>query len=160
MPIIWYSQRGLFMLHERCISKKLLILLRKLENESVFKDYFLVGGTALALQIEPVYHENQIAYLGKKDIAAMKLHAIETSGDRAKDFIDIYYLLKEIPLEKMFASYQKKYSTENIFNAKRSLCFFEDVHDESWTEVRLIDKKLTASLVKASIINAIKDYNN
>jgi len=110
--------------------------------------------------VEPVYRENQIAYLGKKDIAAMKLHAIETSGDRAKDFIDIYYLLKEIPLEKMFASYQKKYSTENIFNAKRSLCFFEDVHDESWAEVRLIDKKLTASLVKASIINAIKDYNN
>jgi len=39
------------MLHEGCVSKKLLKLLRKLENESVFKDYFLVGGTALALQI-------------------------------------------------------------------------------------------------------------
>jgi len=35
--------------------------------------------------VEPAFHESQITYLGKKDIAAMKLHAIETSGNRAKD---------------------------------------------------------------------------
>ena len=39
------------MLYEGCVSERLLTLLRKLEGETVFRDYFLVGGTALALQI-------------------------------------------------------------------------------------------------------------
>jgi len=39
--------------------------------------------------IEPVYFDSGIKYLGLKDISAMKLQVIETSGDRAKDFIDI-----------------------------------------------------------------------
>ena len=39
------------MLQEGCVSERLLILARKLEGETIFKDYFLVGGTALALQI-------------------------------------------------------------------------------------------------------------
>ena len=209
------------MLHEGCVSKRLLTLLRILQKEPVLKDYFLVRGTALAMQIghrisiaidlftqnelnipeisvylaktyrnkyqiinsqkmiyqvvidgikvdfvhhpfelvEPVYHESHIAYLGKNDIAAMKLHAIETSGNRAKDFADIFFLLKEIPLEDMFAYYQKKYSTNNIFNAKRSLGYFEDVPDESWKEVRLIDESITQTMIKETIIKAISNFN-
>jgi len=208
-------------LHERCIPIKLLTLILKLENEPIFKDFFLVGGTALALQIghrksddidlfsqkelqileiakylkqnhngkyqllnsqnmiyqvvidgikvdfvhhpfelvEAPLHESQLIYLGTKDIAAMKLHAIETSGNRAKDFVDIYFLLKEMPLEKMFEYYRKKYSTENIFNAKRSLGYFEDVPEESWKEVRIINQKVTANTVKKAIINAIQEFN-
>jgi hypothetical protein len=57
--------------------------------------------------VEAPFHDNQIKYLGKKDIAAMKLHAIETNGSRAKDFVDIFFLLDEIPLENMFRHYQK-----------------------------------------------------
>jgi len=209
------------MLHEGCVSERLLTLLRKLEGETVFKDYFLVRGTALALQlghrisvdidlftqkelnipeitgylaqnhskkyqllnsqkmiyqvmiegikvdfvhhpfelVEPVYHDNQIKYLGIKDIAAMKLHAIETSGNRAKDFVDIYFLLREMPLKKMFKYYKKKYSTDNIFNAKRSLSFFDDVPDESWKEIRIIGKKVTVVTVKKTILNAIQEFN-
>ena len=210
------------MLQEGCVSERLLALVRKLEKEAAFKDYFLVGGTALSLQIghrksddidlftgrelqipeiekylkqnyggkyqlinsqrmiyqvmiegikvdfvhhpfelvEPVHHESGVAYLGKKDIAAMKLHAIETDGSRAKDFVDIFFLLKEIPLEKMFKYYRKKFSTDNIFNAKRSLGFFGDVPEESWKEVRLIDRKVTASLVKKTIADAIRKFND
>jgi hypothetical protein len=210
------------MLQEGCISKGLLTLLRKLQEETVFRDYFLVGGTALALQIghresddidlftqkelkipeiakylkqhhsgkyqllnsqsmiyqvmineikvdfvhhpfelvEPAFHDSRIIYLGKKDIAAMKLHAIETSGNRAKDFVDIFFLLKEIPLEKMFECYRKKYSTDNIFNAKRSLIFFDDVPEEGWKEVRLIDKKITVDMIKKTIINAVREFND
>jgi hypothetical protein len=209
------------MLHEGCVSEGLLALVRKLEKEEVFKDYFLVGGTALALQIghrksddidlftqkepqipeitkflkqnyggkyqlinsqrmiyqvmiegikvdfvhhpfelvEAVHHEGDVAYLGKKDIAAMKLHVIETNGSRAKDFVDIFFLLKEISLEKMFEYYRKKYSTDNIFNTKRSLGYFEDVPKGSWKEVRLVDRKVTASLVKKTITDAIRKYN-
>jgi len=209
------------MLHEGCVSKRLLALVRKLEKEAVFKDYFLVGGTALALQIghrksddidlftqkelqileiteylkqnyggkyqlinsqkmiyqvmiegvkvdfvrhpfelvEAVYFEDDVAYLGKKDIAAMKLHVIETNGSRAKDFVDMFFLLKEISLEEMFEYYRKKYSTDNIFNAKRSLGYFEDVPEKSWKELRLVDRKVTANLVKKAITDAIRKYN-
>jgi len=210
------------MLQEGCVSERLLTLLRKLQFETVFKDFFLVGGTALALQIghrksididlftqqelripeinkylkqyyngkyhilnsqkmiyqividgikvdfvnhpfelvEPVYHESHIAFLGKKDIAAMKLHAIEISGNRAKDFIDVYFLLKEISLGEMFECYCKKYSTDNIFNAKRSLGFFDDVPKESWKEVKILDRKVTANKVKNAILNAIQEFND
>jgi len=210
------------MLQERCVSKKLLALLKKLQEEEIFKDYFLVGGTSLALQmghrksydidlfsqkelkipeitkylqhyhggkyqilntqrmiyqvmidgikvdfvhhpfklVEPVFRETQIKYLGKKDISAMKLHAIETSGNRAKDFLDIYFLLKEIPLEKMFEYYRKKYSTENIFNAKRSLGYFDDVPEESWQEIRKIGQRISSNTVKKTILNAIREYND
>ena len=133
------------MLHEGSVPKKLLALLKKQEN--------------LFELVEPMYQNNQISYLGKKDIAAMKLHAIETSGDRAKDFVDIYFLLKEISLEEMFECYRKKYSTDNIFNAKRSLGFFEDVPEESWNELHFIDQKVEASAIKSVIINAINDFN-
>ena len=37
------------MLQEGCVSERLLALTRKLEAEPIFGDYFLVGGTALAL---------------------------------------------------------------------------------------------------------------
>jgi len=210
------------MLHEGCVSERLLALLRELQRETVFKDYFLLGGTALTLQIghrksddidlftqkelrlpeiakylkqhhsgkyqllnsqnmiyqvmidgikvdfvqhpfelvEPAFTDKQITYLGKKDIAAMKLHAIETSGNRAKDFVDIFFLLKEMPLEKMFEYYRKKYSTDNVFNAKRSLTFFDDVPEESWEEVRTINKKVTANTIKKTIIASVQEFNN
>ena len=210
------------MLQEGCVSKGLLELTRKLFEKPAFKDYFLVGGTSLALQIghrksddidlftqkelqipeitmylkqhhkgkyqllnsqkmiyqvmidgikvdfvhhpfelvETVQYDRQIAYLGKKDIAAMKLRAIENSGNRAKDFVDIFFLLKEMSLEMMFEYYRKKYTTDNIFNAKRSLSFFEDVPEESWKEVRLINRKVTANVIKRNIIKAVREFND
>lgn len=59
----------------------------------------------------------------------------------------------------MFQYYQKKYATTNIFNAKRSLVYFDDIPKESWDEVRLINKKITANTVKKAIINAVNEYN-
>jgi len=210
------------MLYEGCVSERLLALTRQLESETIFRDFFLVGGTALALQIghrksddidlftqkelripeiamylkqhhggkyqllnsqnmiyqvmidgikvdfvhhpfelvEAAHHDSHITYLGKKDIAAMKLHAIETNGNRAKDFVDIFFLLKEMPLEKMFEYYRKKYATDNIFNAKRSLGFFDDVPDTGWKEVRTINQKLTANMVKKRVLDAIQEFND
>ena len=39
------------MLQKHTVSKSLLRLLKDLQSDIVFKDYFLVGGTALSLQI-------------------------------------------------------------------------------------------------------------
>ena len=164
------------MLHKECVSKSLLTLLKKLQKEEIFREYFLVGGTSLALQIghrrsedidlftrnnidkeiigeylfsnfkskvtvinsqsiiyqvrindikvdfvkhpynliEPVKEAEGVRYLGEKDIAAMKLRAIENSGNRAKDFVDVYFLLNNMTLKNMFDNYKLKYSVKNI----------------------------------------------
>ncbi|AEF82395.1 conserved hypothetical protein [Leadbettera azotonutricia ZAS-9] len=196
-------------------------MLKELQESDIFRDYFLVGGTSLALQmghrrsddidlftqneidkemigaflfdnykgkvlvinsqsiiyqvkindikvdfvkhpynlVEPVKENDDIRYLGKKDIAAMKLRAIENSGNRAKDFVDIYYLLKEISLENMFDYYRKKYSAADINSVKRSLGYFDDVPDESWEEVRIIKNKPTVNKIKKTIIDKIIEYD-
>jgi hypothetical protein len=195
-------------------------LLKQLQESDVFRDYFLVGGTSLALQIghrrsddidlftqdeidketigaflfdnyrenvlvinsqkiiyqvkindikvdfvkhpynlvESVKEDEGIRYLGKKDIAAMKLRAIENSGNRAKDFVDVYYLLKEITLENMFDYYRLKYSVNDVYSVKRSLGYFDDVPDEGWGEVRT-RRNLSAKEIKKTIIDNIIEYD-
>jgi hypothetical protein len=39
------------MLQKKCVSKSLLTLLNELQQAAIFRDYFLVGGMSLALQI-------------------------------------------------------------------------------------------------------------
>jgi hypothetical protein len=196
-------------------------LLNELQQAAIFRDYFLVGGTSLALQIghrrsddidlftqqeidkeaigaflfenyrnkvlvinsqnivyqvkineikvdfvkhpyvliEPVKEEENIRYLGQRDIAAMKLRAIENSGNRAKDFVDIYCLLHELTLEDMFDCYKIKYGANDIYSAKRSLGYFDDVLDESWQEVKMIKGKLPVNKIKKTIIDKIVEYD-
>jgi hypothetical protein len=209
------------MLQKECVSESLLMLLRTFMQSLVFQDYFLVGGTSLAMQIghrrsddidlftqkeinkdeigdylfcnykgkvlvinsqktlyqvmvndikvdfvkhpynlvEAVNKDEGIRYLGKKDIAAMKIRAIENSGNRAKDFIDIYYLLMEMSLESIFEYYKQKYSVNDIYSAKKSLGYFDDVPDESWKEVRMIHDKIAIKKVKRVIIEKILEYD-
>jgi hypothetical protein len=68
----------------------------------------------------------------------MKLAAIANSGERAKDFVDVYYLLKEMPLNDMFEYYKKKYNQNDIVHVKRSLISFEDVPENNWKTVNLL----------------------
>ena len=70
--------------------------------------------------------------LSLPDIIAMKLNAISTSGQRSKDFIDIYYLLKKYSLERMLDFYQKKYNQQNISFILKSLIYFDDVDLGDW----------------------------
>ncbi|MDR1429080.1 MAG: nucleotidyl transferase AbiEii/AbiGii toxin family protein [Spirochaetaceae bacterium] len=209
------------MLQKECVSESLLALLQELQQADIFRDYFLVGGTSLALQIghrqsddidlftqneidkeaigaflfenyknnvlvlnsqniiyqvkinnikvdfvkhpynlvEPVKRDEGIRYLGKKDIAAMKLRAIENSGNRAKDFIDIYYLLGEIALEDMFDYYKLKYCVNDIYSMKRSLGYFDDVPNESWQEVKMVKRGLVVAKIKRTIIDEIIEYD-
>jgi hypothetical protein len=197
-----------------------LTLLIELQNVDIFRDYFLVGGTSLAMQIghrysedidlftrneinkeeigaylfnnyknsviinsqkiiyqvrindikvdfvkhpynlvEPVKQDENIRYLGKRDIAAMKLRAIENSGNRAKDFVDVYYLLKEMSLEDMFNYYKLKYGVNDIYSAKRSLGYFDDVPEESWKEIRMTKERSIIKNIKKTIIEKIIEYD-
>jgi hypothetical protein len=47
------------------------------------------------------------------DIGAMKLNAIVNSGERIKDFIDVYHLLEVYSLKSLLAAYEIKYPHSN-----------------------------------------------
>jgi hypothetical protein len=65
-----------------------------------------------------------------KDIAAMKINAIEGCGSR-KDFIDIYLLLQHYTLDEILTFYSQKYPNHSIFRALLSLTYFDDAEAES-----------------------------
>ncbi|MBP6978439.1 MAG: nucleotidyl transferase AbiEii/AbiGii toxin family protein [Bacteroidales bacterium] len=73
-----------------------------------------------------------VTLLSLPDIIAMKLNAISTSGQRSKDFIDIYYLLNEYNLVSMLEFYQNKYDQMNVAFILKSLIYFEDIDLSDW----------------------------
>jgi predicted nucleotidyltransferase component of viral defense system len=108
------------------------------------------------LVAEPVIIEN-ISMLSNEDIAAMKLNAISVSGQRVKDFIDIYYLLRTYTVEEMTEFYKKKYSQYNDANVLKSLCWFDDIDLSDWP-VLLESPQLNWKTVKNSIEKATLTY--
>ena len=82
-----------------------------------------------------------------------------TGGDQAKDFIDVYYLLKNMSLEKMFEYYKKKYNQKEINSIKRSLVYFDDVTESNWKSVKLLGEKISAKDIKQKIIEEMNRYN-
>jgi len=98
-----------------------------------------------------------VKLLSLPDIIAMKLNAISTSGQRSKDFIDIYYLLKKYKLERMLVFYQEKYKQENISFILKSLIYFDDVDLADWP-VMIKDPKSKWADVKKLIEKEVLDY--
>lgn len=108
------------------------------------------------LVAEPGNVEN-ISMLSNEDIVAMKLNAITMSGQRVKDFIDIYYLLNTFSVEEMIGFYKKKYSQYNDANVLKSLCWFDDVDLSDWP-VLLESPQLNWKTVKNKIEKATLIY--
>lgn len=199
------------MLHTETVDGSTLELIRQLQSDPVFKDFVLVGGTALSLQIghrisvdidfftqrefnntEMLEHLEQnygfkeqyrsantlkgiidgifvdllrhnykyiadhlivegIKMASTQDIAAMKVNAITGNGTRAKDFIDVYFLLKDYSFSEIIGFYKAKYNTRNDFHAIKSLTYFEDILVEEWPNMMLekgiglkdIEKRIT-----------------
>jgi predicted nucleotidyltransferase component of viral defense system len=71
--------------------------------------------------------EEGITYLSLEDICAMKLHAIQNSGKRLKDYIDIYFLLEHFSLNQMLDFYEIKYQHSNKLIALRAINYFDDI---------------------------------
>jgi len=209
------------MLQTQSVEKSLWNLLKDLQGKEVLRSYFLVGGTALSLQlghrvsqdidlftrgdinkdeilsllnsdyngkyqiqniqkmilqisindikidfakydynlIEDIKLEEGIRYLGIKDISAMKLMAIANRGDQAKDYIDIYFLLKVMELKDMFEYYKQKFNQSDINPIKRSLIYFDDVTESNWLSVKLLEDELSIDKVKQTLIDKMNEYN-
>lgn len=92
---------------------------------------------------EPII-ENGIVLASPKDIAALKINAIEGRGTK-KDFIDVYELLKHYELSEILDFYMQKYPDYSMFQALLSLTYFDDAESqampvmfasESWDDVK------------------------
>jgi len=109
--------------------------------------------------LEPyVENDDNIRIIGKNDISAMKMSATETRGYEARDFLDLYYLLKDIPMEKIVENFKKKYNTNNIEHYLRSIVYFDDVNKESWDSLRLLHDKVSANDVKHKLTSEVSKY--
>lgn len=89
-----------------------------------------------------------------QDIAAMKLAAITGRGAR-KDFIDLFFLLKQYPLSQLINFYRAKFPDGSDFLVFKSLTYFEDAEIEPMPKMLI---PINWESVKSEIIQAVKKH--
>lgn len=94
--------------------------------------------------IDDAILEDGLRLASPKDIAAMKINAIEGRGTK-KDFVDVFELLKLYSLNEILVFHKEKYPEASTFRALISLSYFEDAESqplpqmfipESWEEMK------------------------
>lgn len=189
-------------------------LLQKLSQDPFFEDFFLVGGTALSLQIGhrfsidldffsissfdagylinylaqnyefhlssvskntvlgfvqhvkvdfithayplvlPLMNIEGIRLTSLLDIAAMKLNVIVNSGQRVKDFIDIYFLLEHHSMNEILTAYTEKYIFSNAVIALKAVSYFADLDPK--IDPPMMKDRLPISIIKKRLIQAVE----
>jgi predicted nucleotidyltransferase component of viral defense system len=104
--------------------------------------------------LEPIKNEEGIKLASLQDIAAMKLEAVTNRGTR-RDFVDIYFLLKQFPLKRQLELYLQKYPEGSSFNVLRSLTYFDDAETAPMPKMFL---NVGWDQIKASIREAVAGY--
>jgi len=130
------------MLRKDAVGKPLWDLLKRLQASDTLSGCFLVGGTALSLQI------------GHRESVDIDLF---TRNDLNKD--EIFDLLNRdyggnYQID-MFEYYRQKYRQDDINMVKRSLIYFDDVTESSWAAVKLLNGTLSADDVKRVITEEV-----
>ena len=205
-------------MHEKVLAKKTKRLFSKIERTKIPREFYLAGGTALALQIghrtsmdfdfytekkfsllklqrllekkfkeaivlqkaegtlimkidgvansffqypyplifPPIKYQNFPPLASKEDIAAMKVIAISDRGTK-RDFIDIYFLLKEFSLEEIFNFIKKKYPNFNIYVGLRGLTYFVDAEKKQKRRLHLTHF-VSWGKIKKFLIGEVKKY--
>jgi hypothetical protein len=131
-------------------------IIKKTQNINIF----LLNGIKVDIVnypyqwLSPPVKINDLSLADKKDIAAMKLSAITGRGTR-KDFIDLFFLLKQFSLKEMLGFYKKKYPDGSEFLVLKSLTYFIDA-DEDELPLMLIQYNWGA--IKKHIQETVKNY--
>jgi hypothetical protein len=86
--------------------------------------------------IDDMVVEDSIRLASPKDIAAMKVNAIQGRGSK-KDFVDMYFLLRRFTLPEIMDFYRQKYPDHSVFRAIMSLTYFADADQQASPEMLL-----------------------
>ena len=210
------------MLRKEAVVQEMINLIKELQDNSLFKDHVLAGGTALALQLghrtstdidlftsknqnaniittymknkyanieifianndfiriyvngikvemvqyeekilEDVKNEEGIRFYDLNDIAVMKLDAIMKRTE-PRDFIDIAYLLQEVPLKKVFELYSHKFGSISPLYIKRTLLTkSKNIKENEWLVggIKMLRHDIETKDVSIAIEKAIAEYN-
>ena len=98
--------------------------------------------------------ENGITLASPKDIAALKINAIEGRGSK-KDFIDIYILLQHFSLDDILSFYALKYPNHSFLMAIKSLIYFDDAENQTMPKMFI---NPSWDSIKQYIVKRVNDY--
>jgi hypothetical protein len=107
--------------------------------------------------VKPLVTDENMRVYSREDIAAMKVNAIAGDGTRSKDFVDIYFLLKEFTVGNLIAFFETKYTQRSSFHALKSLCYFDEVDLADWP-IMIKEKDLRWDKVKRVIETGCKEF--
>lgn len=121
-------------------SDEILDVLRENHEVTIIKEsknihIYLIDGVKVDIVnykygwIDSSVEEDGIRVADVKDIAAMKVAAIIGRGTK-KDFIDLFFLLKQYSLKNLLEFYLQKYPDGSLFIALKSLSYFEDAESD------------------------------
>lgn len=145
------------------LSDELLLLLE--QNYKVER----IGGTRLSLnllvegvKVDLINHPHPTLEEGPKfkkikiaslmDIGAMKMNAVCGRGSK-KDFVDIYFLLKQFRLPELVVLYLKKYPNTSELMALKSLSYFSDAEA---MPMPVMKKTASWADIKGAIVSEVK----
>ena len=98
--------------------------------------------------------DGDIRLASMKDIAAMKINAVEGRGTK-KDFVDIYFLLRHFTLEQILSFYKAKYPENSEFRALMSLTYFDDAEPQIAPEMLI---PVEWEKMKETIRQAVREF--
>ncbi len=108
--------------------------------------------------ISPLVKIPEVNLASMEDICAMKIVAIIQRGTQ-RDFIDIYFLIRNFGLERIFTLAQEKY--KGLFNkylALQSLTYFIDADKEKEEQRTKTSTGISWDKIKKELIKTVEDF--
>ena len=106
--------------------------------------------------VEKLIELHELNMATKLDIACMKCHAI-TRRSVKKDYIDLYFLLKEFSLREILDTCAIKYESLSYIIILKSLQYFDEVKPEGVTFLR--GQNVSFEEVKSGLTAAVKKFD-
>lgn len=106
--------------------------------------------------LDEVTFQSKIKLCSLRDIACMKLWAIQSRGTK-RDFVDFYFILKKLGIQEILQDYRNKFGEGNfnLLLIKKSLIFFDDAEPQlmpamiekaDWDEIKKTLRKIENSI--------------
>lgn len=128
---------------------------------SIITDNTLIGFIG-RIKIDVIYHpfpwldnvieEDGFRIAAKRDIAAMKMHAIINSGKRPKDFVDLAFLSMYFSYNEMKKLLLNRYPSYDPIMADRAVIYFGDIDELLIPEIRMIGYAFDFDRIETRII--------